>query len=203
VPPRRCTSRSTPRAMLSATTCSNRSARQPSSVSLDGARRSSSATPQGRSPTRIVSPAPLWRHPSPRLHELRSPAADVRHQLQLARRRTRRVTPLRQHRSEPVRMPSQRPAHPLLQPQLHPVPCGTGRSSMVSIRHIAAKSGRSLQRNGARPPPTVPTSPSTMSVTRSVPPANTTARPTTRRASQPRFLSTPPHSKHAPNIHWR
>jgi hypothetical protein len=72
VPPRRCTSRSTPRAMLSATTCSNRSARQPSSVSLDGARRSSSATPQGRSPTRIVSPAPLWRHPSPRLHELRS-----------------------------------------------------------------------------------------------------------------------------------
>jgi hypothetical protein len=33
------------------------SARQPSSVSLDGARLSSSATPQGCSPTRIVLPA--------------------------------------------------------------------------------------------------------------------------------------------------
>ncbi len=55
-----------------------------------------------------------------------------------------------------------------------------GRSPMVSIRHIEAMSG-----------PTAPTQPfDHVGDPRSVPSANTTARPTTHRAPQPRFLST-------------
>ena len=80
-----------------------------------------------------------------------------------------------------------------LQPQLHPVPRGTGRSTMVSIRHIVTKPGHPFAAQHAQPPPTAPPSSSTMSVIpfRSISktPPLAPARDAHR---QPRFLSTRP-----------
>ena len=64
--------RSPPRPMPTATTCSNRSARQPSSVSLDGARLRSSATRRDAPPRASSCQHPRWRRPSPRPHRLPS-----------------------------------------------------------------------------------------------------------------------------------